>query len=108
MSHLLGTLHLPGQAEQQIVRDGVHQVQEGCVLVQDVVQRGAFQPQILRDQSTQMTSTFSPRLAGGVRNYFKPRIQKTSFSVCAWDATTHRSLILTLAISSNINVVLRR
>ena len=65
MSHLLGTLHLPGQAEQQIVRDGVHQVQEGCVLIQDVVQRGAFQPQILRDQSTQMTSTFSPRLRGG-------------------------------------------
>lgn len=35
---LLGTLHLPGQTEQQLVGDGVHQVEEGGVLVQDVVE----------------------------------------------------------------------
>lgn len=44
---LLGTLHLPGQTEQQLVGDGVHQVEEGGVLVQDVVERRPLQAQIL-------------------------------------------------------------
>ena len=32
-THLLGALHLPCQAQQQLVRDGVHQVKEGSVLI---------------------------------------------------------------------------
>lgn len=46
-SDLLGTLHLSGQTEQQLVGDGVHQVEEGGVLVQDVVEGGALQAQVL-------------------------------------------------------------
>lgn len=41
-AHLLGALHLTSQAEQQVMGDGVHQVEEGSVLIQDVVQGGAF------------------------------------------------------------------
>lgn len=48
---LLGTLHLPRQAEQQLVGDGVHQVQEGRVLVEDVVERRSFQAQILEEET---------------------------------------------------------
>ena len=84
-AHLLGALHLPGQAEQQVVGDGVHQVEEGRVLVQDVVQRGAFQAQVLSDQRTDNINILY-RL-GGVQNYFKLGI-----SVCAWDPTTHRRI----------------
>lgn len=51
-SDLLGTLHLSSQTEQQLVGDRVHQVEEGGVLVQDVVERGAFQTQILPEQTT--------------------------------------------------------
>lgn len=46
-SDLFGTLHLSGQAEQQLVGDGVHQVEEGSVLVKDVVEGGALQAQVL-------------------------------------------------------------
>ncbi len=46
---LLWTLHLSGQTEQQLVWDRVHQVQEGSVLVQDVVQWGSFQTKILAE-----------------------------------------------------------
>ena len=85
--------------------DGVHQIEEGRVLIQDVVERGAFQAQILRDQSTNHINVLY-RL--GVSKLFSARDQKESFSVCAWDSTTHRSLVLTIAIRSNFNVFLRR
>lgn len=53
---LLGTLHLSSQTEQQLVGDGVHQVEEGGVLVQDVVERGAFQTEVLPEQKRGETS----------------------------------------------------
>lgn len=37
-SHPSGALKVPGEAEQQLVGNGVHQVEKGGVLVQDVVQ----------------------------------------------------------------------
>lgn len=37
-TNLLRTLHLSGQTEQQFVRNRIHQVQEGGILVQDVVE----------------------------------------------------------------------
>lgn len=50
---LLGTLHLPRQTEQQLVGNGVHQVQEGCVLVEDVVERRPLQAQVLEEEVEQ-------------------------------------------------------
>lgn len=44
---LLRTLHLSSQAEQQLVRDWVHKIEESSIFVQDVVEWRAFQTQIL-------------------------------------------------------------
>lgn len=46
-ANLLWTLHLSSQTEKQLVGDRVHQVQEGGVLVKDVVERRSFQAEIL-------------------------------------------------------------
>lgn len=53
MADLLGTLHLSRQTEQELVGDGVHQVEEGSVLVEDVVERRSFQAQILEEETEQ-------------------------------------------------------
>lgn len=56
-TNLLWTLHLPSQAEQQLVGDRVHQVQEGGVLVQDVVERRSFQAEVLEQAKEQTDDT---------------------------------------------------
>lgn len=43
----LWTLQVPSQTQQQLVRDGVHQVEEGGVFVQDIVERRPLEAQIL-------------------------------------------------------------
>lgn len=47
-SHPLWALEVPGEAEQQLVGNGVHQVEKRRVLVQDVVQRRPLESQVLR------------------------------------------------------------
>lgn len=47
-SHPFRALEVPGEAEQQLVRNGVHQVEKRSVLVQDVVQRRSLESQVLR------------------------------------------------------------
>lgn len=52
-ANLLWTLHLSSQTEKQLVGDRVHQVQEGGVLVKDVVERRSFQAEILEQEKEQ-------------------------------------------------------
>ena len=40
LAYRLGAVNIAGQADDEVVRDGVHQVPEAGVAVQDVVQRG--------------------------------------------------------------------
>lgn len=56
-SHPFRTLEVPGEAKQQLVRNGVHQVEKRRVLVQDVVQRRSLESQVLREKKKEMTSS---------------------------------------------------
>lgn len=48
-SYPFRTLQVAGEAEQELVGDGVHQVEKSGVLVQNVVQRRPLESQILRE-----------------------------------------------------------
>lgn len=45
-----GALDVSGQADDEVVGDGVHQVPEAGVTVQHVIQRRGLHPQVLHTQ----------------------------------------------------------
>lgn len=45
--YLLGALQVPGQVHQKVMGDGVHQVKEGHISVEDVSEEGPLKAQVL-------------------------------------------------------------
>lgn len=45
--YLLGALQVPGQVHQQVMGDGVHQVKESHIPVEDVSEKVPFKAQVL-------------------------------------------------------------
>lgn len=46
--HLFGTLQVSSKAHQQVMGDGIHQVEEGCIFVEDFIEECSFQSQVLQ------------------------------------------------------------
>lgn len=56
--HLFGTLQISSKAHQQVMGDGVHQVEESRIFVEHFIEECSFQSQVLQEKESVRSAGF--------------------------------------------------